>query len=35
VFVLLIMTPLFAAAAAWYRRRLLRELKNLSELRRP
>jgi len=31
---LLIVTPLLAAAAVWYRRRLLRELKNLTELKR-
>lgn len=31
---LLIVTPLVAAAAAWYRRRLLRELRNLNELER-
>lgn len=31
---LFLVTPLFAAAAMWYRRRLLRELKNLNELRR-
>ena len=32
--VLLIVTPLAAAAGMWYRRRLLRELQNLLELRR-
>jgi pimeloyl-ACP methyl ester carboxylesterase len=31
---LLVVTPMLAAAAMWYRRRLLRELKNLVELRR-
>jgi hypothetical protein len=31
---LLIVTPLFAAAAMWYRRRLLRELRSLRELQR-
>jgi hypothetical protein len=31
---LLIVTPLFAAAAMWYRRRLLRELRSLSDLLR-
>jgi hypothetical protein len=30
---LFLVTPLVAAAAMWYRRQLLRELKNLSELR--
>ena len=30
---LFVVTPLFATAAVWYRRRLLRELKNLLELR--
>ena len=34
VIVLTIVTPLCAAAAVWYRRRLQRELKNLLELRR-
>lgn len=34
LFFLLIVTPLFGAAAMWYRRRLLRELKNLMELKR-
>ena len=33
-FFVLIVTPLVAAAALWYRRRLLRELKNLLELKR-
>jgi hypothetical protein len=32
--VLLIVTPLLAVAGMWYRRRLLRELKNLVELKR-
>jgi hypothetical protein len=31
---LFVVTPLVAAAAMWYRRRLLRELRNLLELRR-
>ena len=34
VIVLTIVTPLCAAAAVWYRRRLQRELRNLLELRR-
>jgi hypothetical protein len=34
VIVLTVVTPALAAAAVWYRRRLLRELKNLVRLRR-
>ena len=34
VIALTIVTPLCAAVAVWYRRRLQRELKNLLELRR-
>jgi hypothetical protein len=33
LFFLLIVTPLVAAAAIWYRQRLLRELKSLRSVR--